>query len=389
MLGMSQAFKNLKGVVVLEIEGFFIERFINLCNTQNIKIWDVEAIRNGSICVKTDKANFKDVKKVAKKAKCKLKIKKKKGMYFLLFRYRKRRISVVIACIILLALIVLSTFVLRVDIRGNERIDSNKVLESFKKAGIYVGKNTFFISKRKAIDYVRADIEDIAWVGVDIKGTTVRITVVEKIKSGENVDKDVKGDIISSDSGVITKIIAESGTPKYITGSYITKGAIAISGTVESKFLETEYVRAKGTVRIKIDEKFKEVVKYEETVKEYTGKNKYGIATYIKNKKYELKYLPKDRKYDISIEVKKINLFGKNIEIYKYEEYNMVKVNRSYQQALDILKKKQIKYEKELTDKKINIISSTCDINKLTDAVEYTVVYILEKDVGEFVATRK
>lgn len=390
-MDISKVFKSFKGVILVEVEGFFIERFINLCSINNINIWDIETTRNGNICIKTDKKNFKNVKKMAKKTKCTAKIKKKKGMYFLLFRYRKRRISVVIAGIMLLALIVLSTFVLRIDIKGNEKIGSKEIEESFKKAGLYIGKSTFFISKRKVIDYVRADIEELAWVGVELKGTTARITVVEKIKSEENLDKDIKGDIIVSDSGVITKIIAESGTTKYTTGSYITKGAIAIAGIVESKFLETEYVRAIGVVKIKKDEVFKQSVKYEEEVKEYTGKYRHGIGTYIKNKKYELKYLPKDRKYDISIDVKKVKVLGKEFvyEIYKYREYNTNKVKRSYEEALGILKQRQIEYEKSLADKKLKILSNMDEVKKLNDGVEHTVVYTVEKDVGEFVATRK
>ncbi len=390
-MNISKVFKSLKGFILVEVEGFFIERFINLCNVNNIRIWDMETTRNGSICIKTDKSSFRNVKKIAKKVKCTAKIKKKKGIYFLLFRYRKRRVSFIFACIMVAFLIILSTFILRIDITGNERISSKVIEESSRRAGLYIGKNTFFISKRKVIDYIRADLEDLAWVGVELRGTTAKITVVEKIKSEENIDKNVRGDIISTESGVITKIIAESGTSKYITGSYITKGSIAISGIVESKFLETEYVRAKGIVRVKKDNVFQQVIKYKENVKEYTGKYRKGIGFYIKNKKYEVKYLPKDRKYDISIDVKKIKILGSEFifDIYRYNEYNIKKVERNYEETLKIFEKYRIEYEKDMTKNGARILSNINGVKKLEDRVEFTVVYKLEIDAGEFVATRK
>lgn len=380
----------LKGVIVVEVEGFFIERFINLCNINNVKIWDVESVKNSGIYLKTDKSSFKSIKKIAKKTKCNAKIKKKKGMYFLLFRYRRRKISFFIAGIMVLLLIALSTFVLRIDIKGNDIVDSKKIEDSFKNAGLYIGKNTFFISKRKVIDYVRADIEDLSWVGIDIRGTTARITVVEKTKSKENTDKALKGDIIANDSGVIVKIIAESGTSKYTTGSYITKGSIAISGTIESKFLATEYVKAKGIVRIKKEDVFEQDIKYKEEIKEYTGKSKYGIGIYVKNRKYELKYLPKDKKYDININVKKINILGKeySFEMYTYKEYNLKVVERSYEELLNIAKQKKIEYEKNLNSLNLKVISSIEKTNKTEDGIKHVVFYTIEKDIGQFLESR-
>ena len=44
--------KKIKGIIKISVEGFFIERFINLCLQENVEIWDIERINEGTINVK-------------------------------------------------------------------------------------------------------------------------------------------------------------------------------------------------------------------------------------------------------------------------------------------------------------------------------------------------
>ena len=78
-----------KGTIIVQIEGFFIERFINLCKLQNIEIAEIKYITAGLITFKTSSNNFGKIKSIAAKTKCTAKIKKKKGIYFVIFKYKK------------------------------------------------------------------------------------------------------------------------------------------------------------------------------------------------------------------------------------------------------------------------------------------------------------
>ena len=91
-MGLTSNVQNMMGVVTVQIEGFFTERFINLCRINNVKIWDIRNIVKGVVRFKINIYEFKKLKKIAKKTKCKVKIKDKKGIYFVLFKYRKRKL---------------------------------------------------------------------------------------------------------------------------------------------------------------------------------------------------------------------------------------------------------------------------------------------------------
>ena len=48
-MGLTSNVQNMMGVVTVQIEGFFTERFINLCRINNVKIWDIRYIVKGIV----------------------------------------------------------------------------------------------------------------------------------------------------------------------------------------------------------------------------------------------------------------------------------------------------------------------------------------------------
>ena len=61
----------IMGYITIEIEGYFIERFINICNSKNIFLWNIKKINSTIIRVNIGIHNFKKLKTISKKTKCK------------------------------------------------------------------------------------------------------------------------------------------------------------------------------------------------------------------------------------------------------------------------------------------------------------------------------
>lgn len=375
-----------KGTIIIEVEGFFIERFINLCKIQNIEILDIKYITSGLISFKTSSNNFGQIKKIADKTKCKVKIKKKKGIYFVLFRYKKRKMFVYLAILVFLLMIFLSTFIFKINITGNSRISNEQIIDVLKKADVFVGKNRLFVDERKAGNMLRTEIYDIAWVGVEIKGTKVNIKIVEKTLVDDEDNEKVNGSIVANKSGVITKIIAENGTPRLLTGSYIEKGMVAIEGVIESEFIGNVSVHAKGILRVKNTETFEISEKYNIEEKVYTGKKRYGIGFSIKDKEYLLKYLPKEYIYDITKKEKSLRITGDSFKFifHKYKEYELITKTRSYEELVDICKKKYEKYILGIKKDTSIISNEEVEIIKKDTGITYKVTYDLEEEAGIF-----
>ncbi len=384
---VNKILNKVNGTVIVELEGFFTERFLNLCKIQNIKILDIRYITPGLITFKTSSKEFSKIRSIANKTKCKVRIKKKKGIYFVLFKYRKRRAFFYLTCVTLLLMIISSTFIFNISINGNKKVTDEEIKDALKKAGVYVGKNRMFIDEKKAGNTIRTAIYDIAWVGVEVKGTRVNVKVVEKKTENKDENKDVPGNIVANKSGTITKIIAENGTAKLLTGSYIEKGMIAIEGVIESEIIGTLDVHASGILKIKNTDVFQREEKYEIKEKRYTNKKRYGIGVNYGKLNFELKQLPKDYVYDKIKKKKTLNMLGKTfkISVLKYKEYEMRSSIRNKEKIMSILEAEYNKHKEDKTQNNEIISNEVVEVNKTTGGIIYKVTYELEENIGVFV----
>lgn len=383
--------RNIKGVVVVQIEGYFTERFINLCKINNIKIWDIRNIVNGVIRFKIDIGEFKKLKTIAKKTKCKVTIKEKEGLYFTFYRYRKRKIFALLTIVLLIISILFSTFIWKIEITGNTYLTDEEIISALKNSGIYVGKNKTFINKKEVISDMRVAVPDLSWIGIEMDGTKVVVKVVEKTKIDEkNIQQDVCGNIIADKSGIVTKIIPENGTALLKAGSYAEEGNILIEGVIYSKLMDPEYVTAKGIVKINKEYIFSKEYFYDNTIKNYNNKIRYSVGITIDSKEYMINYLNKSLKYDINKSAMNFSLFGKNIsfDLYKFSEYDESIIKKSKEDILEEAKidgKNYIENEVLPNIRSGSIVDSIMEEEETDTGIKVNIKYVVNEQIGKFV----
>ena len=83
-----QIFKNyILGYVRIEVEGYFIERLINLCLKNKILLWNSKRKKTTLLEANISIKDFKRIISFVKQSKCKVKIKSKKGLPFIFDKY--------------------------------------------------------------------------------------------------------------------------------------------------------------------------------------------------------------------------------------------------------------------------------------------------------------
>ena len=80
----------LFGYVRIEVEGYYIERFINICTNNKILIWNLKREKGVKLYLNIGINDFRKLSTIAMKTNCKIKILRKKGIPFLLNRYKKK-----------------------------------------------------------------------------------------------------------------------------------------------------------------------------------------------------------------------------------------------------------------------------------------------------------
>ena len=203
-------FLKIFGYINVEIEGFFIEKFINLCFNKGIFLWKIERKNSTTINARLSVADFKKIHLIARKTKVSVKLKDKKGLPFILNRYKKRKIFAITFLVIAIFIFGLTRFVWNIEIICDGNINNQEILNLLSKDGIKEGVLISKIDTEKVINNIRLERDDISWIGIKITGTNVIVNIVMATEKPEIIDKDVACNIVSDREAVITKIAAAS-----------------------------------------------------------------------------------------------------------------------------------------------------------------------------------
>ena len=239
----------LNGFVTIHVEGYFIERFINMCRLQKIYLWNIEKKNDIYLTVNIGIKDFKKIRKIAKKTKCKVGIDRKKGVPFFLHKYKKRKFFLAMFLIIILALFILSKFIWNIEIKiTGDDLTEEKILSSLNENGLFIGERKSDIDIKEIVNNIRLARSDIAWIGIELKGTNAIVEVVEAEEKPEIIAQDEYCNIVSDKEGKIVKINANTGTAMVKPGDVVKEGTLLIGGWMEGKYTGTRFARATGEI---------------------------------------------------------------------------------------------------------------------------------------------
>lgn len=200
------------GYVNIFVEGYYIERFINICLSKGILLWNVKREKSTYMHANIGVQDFKKIKQVARKTKCKVKLEQKKGLPFLMNRYRKRKIFFILLVVIAVVIFITSKYIWNIQIEGISTIQKDELLAELAENGLTVGTLKSKIDTQSIINNLRLKRDDIAWMNIDLSGTNVIVKVVETTKKPEIIDANEYCNIVSNKQAQITKITAGTGT---------------------------------------------------------------------------------------------------------------------------------------------------------------------------------
>ena len=115
------------GYVNIKVEGYFLERFINICISKKILLWNIKRKKASLLYANISVSDYKKLKEIARKTKTRVKIESKKGIPFILHRYRKRKIFVVLLAIVIVGLVATSNFIWNIEVKGNTIIPKEEI----------------------------------------------------------------------------------------------------------------------------------------------------------------------------------------------------------------------------------------------------------------------
>lgn len=376
------------GYVRITVEGYYIERFINICRKNKIIIWNLKRDKSVQLNLNIGIKDFKKIKKIAKKTKCKVKIIKKKGLPFLFNRYKKRKIFFGFLLLILILIGISSNFIWNIEIKIENAEQLDNIYEDITSAGLETGKMKNKINTKEIINQIRLKRNDIAWMGIELKGTNAIVKLVKAERKPDIVDEEDYCNIVSDKVGVITKINAKNGTLAVNVGDTVKVGTVLINGWMEGKYTGIRYVHAQGDIEAKVWYTKSTKILYNTTERSKTGnvENKYKIK--FNNFEINLsKRVSKFKIYDTIDAEKKFKLFSDFylpitlIKTTNKEEKEETK-NYDFEQAKNLgVQQLEEELNKNITDSN-KIVNKNINTYEKEDGLEVVVTYEVLENIG-------
>ena len=376
------------GFVNITVEGFFVERFINNCINNKIFSWGIKRKSSTLMNCNVNIKDFKKIRTIARKTRCKVNINSKKGIPILLHRYRKRKLLLILLVPIALIILISSAYIWNIEINGLENIETEEIMAQLAEEGVLIGKRKKSIDTKNVISNIRLKREDISWMSLDMKGTNIIVTIVEAEPKPDIIDKNEYCNIVADKRGIITKITADTGTAKVKAGDIVEKGDILIGGYMEGKYTDTRYVHAKGEIQARVWYTKKIKSGFTRGISEETGIKKSIYSININKFKINLyKTLPNFENYDTISETNKIKLF-KNfylpIEINKttYVENKKIKITYGKEELKEILISELEKQFDEEGINNLNVINKVMNVYEKDNNIELEMTYEAITTIG-------
>ena len=376
------------GYLGITMEGYYIERFINMCRSNKIAIWHLKRKKEVQLDFCVGIQDFKEICKIAKKTRGKVKINRKRGLPFLLHRYQKRKIFFIFLLLMIALTVLSSYFVWNVDIREENGQELENIARDIEEAGLKIGEWKGKINTKEIINKIRLQRKDIAWMGIELKGTNAIVKVVKADEKPEIINEEEYCSIMADKVGIITKINAQKGMANVKVGDTVNIGDTLINGWMEGKYTGIRYVHAKGEVEAKVWHTKFINVPYNATERVETGnvENRYAI----KFNNFKINFPKKLSKFEIydTIETEnKMKLFSDfylPISILKTtnKEVKEVQKNQEKEEAKNIgIERLEQELDQEIQDKE-SIVGKNINTYEKEGSIDVYVTYEVLESIG-------
>lgn len=230
---LEKLFHLLSGYVEFQVNGDSA-RFFNITAKSRIGLWGYRR-RDGRPVARIKAGEYRKLRSVCKRSGARVRLLRKRGVPFQLYRLRKRR-GLVLGAICGGALyFFLSGFLWGVSVTGAQFLPDSLILETAAHYGLHQGMSLREMNPRSATYGILAELPRLSWVGVNTDGCFIEIEVKEGQPRPEPEETREWSNIIASREGKVVEIRAESGRPEVELGEAVERGQLLISGLYEEE----------------------------------------------------------------------------------------------------------------------------------------------------------
>lgn len=394
--------KYLSGYLRVQVTGYAPERFLNLCSNHNILMWELTRLPDGYefyISVR----GFRELKPFLKKTKTRVRIIRRYGFPFRLFRYRKRKLFFFGILFFFCFLFLLSRYIWNIEITGNTSVTDSAMLSYLTMQGCGYGAKKSAIDCSSLEEQIRMDYSNIIWTSAQISGTKLTIQIKENLITNQETagkEDDAPQDIVADKDAVIERMITRNGVPQVTVGTEVKKGDILVCGRIEivddaGTVVNYRYTKADADIYGYTTYQYTNSFPLSHSVKRTTGNTTKRYAVELAGKYISIPWKkPPYSAMDKTTDYRQLNLCADfylpvTLCIDTYAEYIPETVKYTKEEAKQVANENLAAYLKKFNQKEVQILEKNVIID-ITDkeCISSGSIKTCEK-IGKYAATEQ
>ncbi|MBT9258729.1 MAG: sporulation protein YqfD [Clostridiales bacterium] len=176
-----------------------------------------------------------------------LRVERYQGSYFLFLKLKRHPGWLGGAILGLLLLLMASSFIWAVDVKGAETIPPDRIRKEAARLGVRPGALRYGLSGDRVASLLPALIPEIHWAEVIFRGVRAEIRVVEEKKIPQDLMPEGRsrpGDLVAARDGLVHSFLVLQGEAQVQVGQPVAEGMVLIRGRAGG-----EPVQARGWVK--------------------------------------------------------------------------------------------------------------------------------------------
>lgn len=277
----------LFGEYSIRLRGEQILPFLRLLSDNRVLFWDFRG-GDGEWELKTALASAEPLMENARQAGIEAEILAKRGLPFVIARYKKRPGLLLGLLLGLVLIFYAELFVWKVSVNGNTLLSDREIVQALERYGIGVGSYIPEIDVLRAQHEFIIEYPEISSAAINVKGTHIEVEVLERDRAPDIVQTDGYCNIAASEDGIILSVDVAAGSALVKPGDVVVAGQLLISAYTANERNVYLLHHARGRVMAQVYHSFSVVVPLKQETKRYTGRQTNKTTVTVLGKPFDL-----------------------------------------------------------------------------------------------------
>ena len=243
-------YRFFRGYVTIKFYGEFPERFINICAFNHLQLWNIRR-RKDCIFANISVGDYLKIRSIKKNRSIRIRLIRKKGFYFTIKPYLKRK-GLAVGMVAFFAIIyLLSRFIWNIDVVGNKTLRRDEILKYCEEINIKEGVLSSTIDTDTARLQLLMNNEKLSWASFIIEGSHLTVNILET--KTVDIRDSTPNNLIADRDGVIEKVSVSGGKAVVKKNQAVLKGDLLVTGALQYSDGATNLVRCDGKVLAKTE----------------------------------------------------------------------------------------------------------------------------------------